>query len=191
MKALVLAEASLKTGGSLIGSQAPELEFIWANSQDGLRRLADLRGKVVLLDFWTTWCGPCVGSFPEIRSLAKRDQGLPVEIVGVTSRQGLIYDYDTRGHTVTSKFDVEAAQMITYIRDKNITWTIAFTQEDVFNPRYDVSSIPHAILIDPNGVIRYAGAGVGIGRDAKRHAEKIDALLNEFGLNVPVQRQSD
>lgn len=183
---LRLSEASLATAGSLVGEQAPELEFVWRSSGDQPRRLSDLRGKVVMLDFWATWCGPCVGSFPELRTLVERYEGLPVEIIGVTSPQGLTYDTETRRHTIAESFADEAAQMAEYIREKNITWTIAFTEENVFNPRFGVTGIPHAVIIDPNGVVRHTGADVG--RDAGSDAELMDLLLNEFGLSTSRRR---
>ena len=64
----------------LIGKQAPELQQIkgWINSKP--IKLADLRGKVVLLDFWGTWCGPCVQVIPELIKLHEKyhDKGLVV-----------------------------------------------------------------------------------------------------------------
>lgn len=65
---------------SLVGKPAPELDHVkaWKNSPPV--RLADLRGKVVLLDFWGTWCGPCIGAMPELMATYDRykDKGLVV-----------------------------------------------------------------------------------------------------------------
>jgi thiol-disulfide isomerase/thioredoxin len=64
--------------GSLIDKDAPELQQIkgWLNSKP--IKLADLRGKVVLLDFWGTWCGPCIASIPKLIDIHEkyRDKGL-------------------------------------------------------------------------------------------------------------------
>ena len=75
----------------LFGSMAPRLDFVWASVEPAPETLADFHGKVVLLSFWATWCGPCVGSFPNLRALRAHYEGLPFEIVGVTSVQGYTY----------------------------------------------------------------------------------------------------
>ncbi len=59
---------TLYAQGKLIGSEAPEVHFIWSNKGD-FKTLSALKGKVVILDFWATWCGPCVRSFPNVRKL--------------------------------------------------------------------------------------------------------------------------
>jgi thiol-disulfide isomerase/thioredoxin len=66
---------------SLEGRPAPELDgLIWLNAPRESMRLADFRGKYVLLDFWTTWCGPCHADFPTLKLLHElyKDRGLAV-----------------------------------------------------------------------------------------------------------------
>jgi thiol-disulfide isomerase/thioredoxin len=68
----------------LIGKEAPPLRKIkgWVNSWVGVK-LSDLRGKVVLLDFWGTWCGPCVQSIPELMDLHEKYRERGLVIIGV------------------------------------------------------------------------------------------------------------
>ncbi len=66
---------------SLAGKLAPELDgILWLNTEDKRLSLADFRGKYVLLQFWTTWCGPCHADMPSVRLVenAYRDKGLVV-----------------------------------------------------------------------------------------------------------------
>ena len=66
---------------SLKGQAAPELDGVtWLNTEKPLMSLADFRDKYVLLDFWTTWCGPCHADFPSVRLLHElyKDKGLVV-----------------------------------------------------------------------------------------------------------------
>ncbi len=67
----------------LIGKEAPELQQIkgWINSEP--IKLADLRGKVVLLDFWGTWCGPCVGAIPKLIDLHEKYHNKGLVIIGI------------------------------------------------------------------------------------------------------------
>jgi thiol-disulfide isomerase/thioredoxin len=68
---------------SLLGGPAPELRNIKGWKNGGPVKLADLRGKVVLLDFWGTWCGPCVGLMPDLMKLHDefKDKGLVIVAV--------------------------------------------------------------------------------------------------------------
>src|SRR5699024_8478985 len=88
---------------AMIGKPAPELTFIWS-SQPDLKKLSDLKGKVVILDFWATWCGPCIATFPQIRELTEHYKSGEVGVLGVTSIQGHVSGLetariDTRGDT--------------------------------------------------------------------------------------------
>ncbi|MCA9075276.1 MAG: redoxin domain-containing protein [Planctomycetaceae bacterium] len=69
---------------SLVGKQAPELDGRqWLNTSGQHLSLADFRGKYVLLDFWTTWCGPCHGDLPSLKLLQQLYGGEHFTIIGV------------------------------------------------------------------------------------------------------------
>lgn len=171
--------------GTLIGGDAPEIEFIW-KSDGKTGHLSDLKGKVVVLDFWATWCGPCVASFPNIRELQKRYKGYPVEIVGVTSLQGRhIRRQGDKREAIETKDDPqkEFGLMTEFMKDMDMNWNVAFSAERVFNPMYGVKGIPHVAIIDANGKVRYNALRP---YTAPYHeAEKIDGLLKEAGLKYP------
>lgn len=164
-----------------LGGPAPEIHFIWS-SREGLKSLSALRGKVVVLDFWATWCGPCVAAFPKLAELTARYRGFDVEIVGVTSVQGAIIGLGS-GVTVDCKGDPEKEMrlMADYIRARKITWPVVFSREPVFNPDYGIQGLPNIAIIAPDGTVRYSAPGL---READKIA-RIDALLQEFHLHQP------
>jgi thiol-disulfide isomerase/thioredoxin len=176
----------------LVGGPAPDLDFTFAHHRGdaafAIDSLADLRGKVVVLDFWATWCGPCIASFPNVRELVSHYEGYDVVVLGVTSLQGTHYgaagQVDTKGDPAK-----EYELMKEFVVEKDMTWPVAFSTADVFDPNYGVNGIPHVCIIDPAGVLRVRGLHPAM--DSAKEHETIDALLAEFGLRVPPAKASD
>ena len=169
--------------GMLVGNKAPELNFLWMSSGKE-KSLDDLKGKVVILDFWATKCGPCIGIMPNMRALTKRYTGYLVEIIGVTSVMG--YHVDVRnGKTIQTKGspEYEFELMRTFMKDQNMNWRVAFTSQNVMNMDYGVLDIPHIVIIDAKGNVRYNGVDPF---SAPYHkADLIDGLLKEAGVSCP------
>ena len=147
--------------------------------------MSDLKGKVVVLDLWATWCGPCIATFPQIRELVAHYKHLDVVVLGVTSVQGYVAGLapariDTKGDP-----QKEFGLMPEFIKAKEMTWPVVFASEAVFNTDYGVIGIPHMAIIAPDGTVRHNGLHPAMPHPDK--VEKIDAILKEFGKDVVAQ----
>jgi len=178
---------SLQAKQSVVGKPAPELHFTWS-SQDGLTTLSDLKGKVVVLDFWATWCGPCIASFPQIRELAAEFAGADVVFLGVTSIQGRVSNLEAQPIDTRGDPKKEMELMPSFIKAKAMSWPVVFAKESVFNPDFGVTGIPHMAIIGPDGTVRVNGIHPAMAHDQAK--ETIHALLKEFKLKGPANSKS-
>jgi len=169
--------------GELIGNIAPEVNFLWVSDGGTQTSLNDYRGKVVVLDYWATWCGPCVGSFPDVAKLQERYADHDVVILGVTSVQGRHYSGNGPPVDVEGDPEQEFELMQAFMGQQGITWTVAFSDDEVFDPEYGVSGIPHVVIIDTEG--RVVENGLHPSMDPEHKHTVIDGLLVKAGKSHP------
>lgn len=155
----------------LLYEPAPELEGIdkWLPGKQ--IKLADLRGKVILLDFWATWCGPCFAAFPHLIEWHReyKDQGLV--IIGITRYYG-----ETAGGPASRSDEFEYLRR--FKEQYKLPYDFAVARDQAPHVAYDATSLPTAVLIDKTGKIRYIESGTSSSRiDEIR--ETILKLLNE------------
>ncbi|HUX05928.1 MAG TPA: TlpA disulfide reductase family protein [Acidobacteriota bacterium] len=142
----------------LIGKPAPGFEFTHFYNSEPLS-LDALKGKVVMIDFWANWCGPCKRAFPSMKQLYAdlRDEGFV--ILGVTSLQGRFSDGEIREQELEPERELELTE--DFIERYGLTWPIAFSSETVFDPDYGVTGIPTFAILDKDGVVRMIQVGSG------------------------------
>jgi len=136
----------------LLNEPAPELVEI-NNYLSGERRsLADLRGKIVLLDFWATWCVPCIEAFPVMREWQRELGPQGFAIFGIT-----------RFYAVAQGMPADKASETDFLkqfaRTQGLTYDIAVANDETNHRAFGASAIPTAVLIDRKGVIRYIETG--------------------------------
>lgn len=168
-------------GESLTGKAAPELHFLWT-SEANAKTLSDLRGKIVVLDFWATWCGACVKAFPEVAKLAERYRGSDVVLLGVTSFQGAIDGLGGKAIDCRGDPEKEMRLMPDYMKAWHISWPVVISREPVINADFNIRGIPTTIVIAPDGTIRQSIEGF----NETALITQIDALAQEFHLRGAV-----
>lgn len=121
--------------------------------------LSGLKGKVVLLDFWATWCGPCRESIPHLVQLHKTYQDKGFEVIGMSMDKG-------EGETLRH-----------FVKSMDIPYTIILTPEDVAR-NYGVTALPTTLFIDKEGKVRKKIIGFNA-TIAKEMAAKVADLTAE------------
>jgi cytochrome c biogenesis protein CcmG, thiol:disulfide interchange protein DsbE len=154
----VVPQVRAAVGWGSDGATAPPVTFELLD--DGTTTLAGLKGRVVLVNFWATWCPPCRAEMPGIESTyeATRDAGFTV--VGV------------------SMDDKAPPQVAAWLREHGIAYPVALGTPTVAAAFGGVNSLPTSFLIDRRGRVRYTIQGMFAGV-ALRAA--VDRLLAEHG----------
>jgi peroxiredoxin len=138
----------------LVGKRAPDFAVASAANGKGKVALSKLRGKVVLVDFWGTFCEPCKKSFPKLQDLHTKYAASGLRIVGISEDEP-----DEReaipgfANTYGAKFAVG------WDEDKSIARS------------YKPETMPTSFLIDKNGVVRYAHVGYHDGEEVEVEKE--------------------
>ncbi len=148
-----------------VGKPSPPLKF---KAIDGREvDLEQLKGKVVLLDFWATWCPPCMEELPHVRDAYERYEKHGLVIIGVS-------------------FDVDKARLEEVVKREQIRWPQYFDglgRDAAPGKAFGIQHWPSMWLLDRNGVIRFISAGARLDR-------KITALLKEEANPVNAARST-
>jgi len=160
--AAALLAGSMMASGALsadsVGQPAPgfSLPLRGANAPLALEKL---RGQVVMVNFWASWCGPCREEFPLLDQMYKKYKGLGFTMLGVN-------------------VEPEVKDAEGFIAKTPVTFPIAFDKDSTVSKLYRVEGMPSTVLIDRNGVLRWVHRGYKAG-DENEYLDHVRALLRE------------
>jgi thiol-disulfide isomerase/thioredoxin len=140
------------------GFLAPQ--FTLSDLRGSLVRLGDFKGKVVLLNFWASWCNPCRREIPSLERLYQMRKNKGFEIVAVNAERA------------------SASQIASFAEKYRMSFPILLNPQGDVSNNYWVRAIPTSFLLDKNGVIKWKIVG-GREWDDPNVLSRIDQLLGE------------
>jgi cytochrome c biogenesis protein CcmG, thiol:disulfide interchange protein DsbE len=129
--ACVLAVFSMPGMALAVGEAAPAFEL---PGDAGAIKLSALKGKVVYVDFWASWCGPCKQSFPWLNDMQAKYGAKGFEVVGIN-------------------VDAKTADAKTFLKEVPAKFTVAYDEKGVTPKQFGIKGMPSSVLLDGNGKV--------------------------------------
>ena len=150
-----MAVASLAFADVNVGDTFPDLA---AYKLEG--KLPDLKGKVVMLDFWASWCDACKASFPAMGELQKKyeSEGLVIIAINVDEKRPDMEDFLKKNPAVFAVVRDGAQKLV---------------------EKTGIATMPSSFLLDRSGKVRFAHSGFRGAETKKQYAEEIETLLKK------------
>jgi len=158
-KSFALNSIKEKLKAEMINEPAPD--FTLGDLNGNKVSLSELKGKTIILDFWATWCGPCISSFPGMKKAVEKYAGdANVKFLFINSWER-VEDRKTSAHS--------------FIKKNKYPFQVLMDYNDKVVGAYGVSGIPTKFIIDKNGNIRFKSIGF---------AGNVDQLVDEISVMV-------
>ena len=140
-------------------SSAPAADFSLPSRAGQSVSLAGLRGQVVLINFWATWCGPCRKEMPLLEQIQKKYAPLGFTMLGINVEE-------------------DTTQMEAFLGDVPVSFPVLLDPANRVSKLYDVAAMPSTVILDRKGNVRYIHQGYQAG-DESRYQDVIRQLIRE------------
>lgn len=155
----LLLAVSMAAGAGSAGAVKAAPDFTLKSRAGQPVSLSGLRGKVVLINFWATWCGPCRKEMPLLEQLSKKYEPLGFKLVGINVEQD------------SSLADV-------FLKDVKVTFPILLDPANGVSKLYNVAAMPSTVIVDRKGNIRFVHQGYQPGDEGK-YQDMVRQLIRE------------
>jgi DsbE subfamily thiol:disulfide oxidoreductase len=136
--ALSIAACAGQSSLPKVGQPAPELTLTMLDGSEA--KLSDFRGKVVLVNFWATYCPPCRAEMPALETVYRE----------VADKGGVVLAIDQK----------ESAETVAgFVAEFGLTFPVALDQKGAAGALYGVTGIPESFIVDKDGIVRYKTIG--------------------------------
>ena len=159
MRALRFFAAVMIAAALAIGAHAATPGFTLPARDGGKLSLEELKGQVVMINFWATWCGPCRQEMPLLEQIQAKYEPLGFTLVGINVEP-----------------DSAAAQQ--WLATVPVSFPILFDRENQVAESFGVEGMPSSVFIDRAGNVRYVHRGYRPGDEAK-YADMVRSLVKE------------
>jgi peroxiredoxin len=138
---------------------APAPDFTLPSRAGAEVSLSGLKGQVVLINFWATWCGPCRKEMPLLDQLYQRYKGLGFTMLGVNVEED---------STLADRF----------LKDTPVSFPVLLDRQNAVSKLYEVTAMPSTVLVDRQGRVRYVHHGYQPGTE-NQYQDEIRSLIRE------------
>jgi peroxiredoxin len=151
--------AALLTAPAAAATTPVAGDFALPARDGGTLRLSELRGQVVMINFWATWCGPCRQEMPLLEQLHAKYEPLGFTLLGVN-------------------VEPDSAPAAEFLKRVPVTFPILFDRESKVSEQFGVEAMPSTVLIDREGRVRHVHRGYKPG-DESTYADLVRSLVKE------------